>query len=202
MSSVAVGIRPRRKSTTIWPVGVGFTSQGPMGAGRVHDHDGEAASARSSSATCSARNLDALYGPTMSASVTGVVFVAGRAVLGDAERPDARGVDDTPDARGVGRLEDGTCALDVGSVDLGGVAQPRGGSRRRRETPCARPGRRAGPTPDRRGHLRRSPPRGLRSRADRRSAARARGRSRRRAGAHARRSRPRTPWRLSPGRLL
>ena len=85
VSSVA-NIRPRKKSTTIWPVGVGLTSQGPIGVDGFTMTTGSPLSAKPS-ATCSARNLDALYGPTMSASATGVVSVPGEPSLGMPSAP-------------------------------------------------------------------------------------------------------------------
>src|SRR2546422_635801 len=58
VSSVA-NMRPRMKSTIIWPVGVGFTSQGPMGADGLTMTTGSPRAARSI-ATRSARNFEAL----------------------------------------------------------------------------------------------------------------------------------------------
>ena len=58
VSSVA-NIRPFRKSTTIWPVGVGFTSQGPTGAEGFTITSGSPCWAKPS-ATCSARNFEVL----------------------------------------------------------------------------------------------------------------------------------------------
>ena len=52
-------ILPRRKSTIIWPVGVGFTSHGPTGADGFTMTTG-APRAANSRATSSARNFDAL----------------------------------------------------------------------------------------------------------------------------------------------
>ena len=75
MSSVA-NILPWRKSTIIWPVGVGLTSHGPIGVEGFTITTGSPLRAKPR-ATCSARNFDALYGPTMSASLTGVVSVPG-----------------------------------------------------------------------------------------------------------------------------
>jgi len=69
-------MRPRMKSTIICPVGVGLTSQGPTGAEGLTITTGSPRPA-SSTATRSARNFDALYGPTMSARVTGVSSVPG-----------------------------------------------------------------------------------------------------------------------------
>ena len=85
VSSEAI-ILPRRKSTIIWPVGVGFTSQGPTGAEGLTMTTG-APRAATSRATSSATNLEALYGPTMSARVTGVVSSPGRPSLGMPRAP-------------------------------------------------------------------------------------------------------------------
>jgi hypothetical protein len=53
------GMRPRRKSSTIRPVGVGFTSQGPTGAVGFTTTTGRPRLARAR-ASCSARYLDLL----------------------------------------------------------------------------------------------------------------------------------------------
>ncbi len=79
-------ILPRRKSTIIWPVGVGFTSHGPSGAEGLTMTIGAPRPAHSS-ATRSARNLEALYGPTMSSSPTGLVSSPGVPSLGMPRAP-------------------------------------------------------------------------------------------------------------------
>ncbi|OLD78760.1 MAG: hypothetical protein AUG87_00535 [Candidatus Rokubacteria bacterium 13_1_20CM_4_70_14] len=57
--SRVANIRPSRKSTIIRPVGVGLTSQGPTGADGFTTTTGRPWWAKPS-ATCSARNLEAL----------------------------------------------------------------------------------------------------------------------------------------------
>ena len=79
-------ILPFRKSTIIWPVGVGLMSHGPIGADGLTMTTG-APRAAHSSATRSARNFDALYAPTMSASDTGVVSSPGVPSLGMPSAP-------------------------------------------------------------------------------------------------------------------
>ena len=62
------------------PVGVGFTSPGPIGVDGLTITTGTPVVAMPRT-TSSPRNLDRLYGPIMSASTDGVVSSAGRPSL-------------------------------------------------------------------------------------------------------------------------
>src|SRR5213594_4436589 len=120
--STVANIFPRRKSTIICPVGVGFTSHGPMGADGFTITRGSPFRAKPS-ATCSARNLEVLYGPTMSASVTGVVSVPGAPSLGIPSAPTVD-VYTTRRAPASPEAEHGAVAFDVDPVELVRVARP------------------------------------------------------------------------------